>query len=141
MSRMPASDAIKSAVVNALIKDGWIITHDPLHVVYEDISVGIDLGAERLLAAERGAERIAVEVKGFTGPSRARDFRDALGQYDVYRMVLDETDPGRKLYLAVGDIGYARVFGLRAIQRLTARRPLPLVVIRLATEEVVRWIE
>ena len=137
---MPADDAIKPAVVAALTKDGWTITDDPLTLKYEDIAVGIDLGAERLLAAERGAERIAVEVKGFASNSAVRDYRDALGQYDLYRMVLEDIQPDRKLYLAVSETGYRRLFGKRAIQRLSEKRPLPLVVIRVRSEEVLQWI-
>jgi hypothetical protein len=49
---MPADDAIKDTVVAALQKDGWTITHDPLTLDYEEVSVAIDLGSERLLAAE-----------------------------------------------------------------------------------------
>ena len=77
---MPADDTIKPAVVAALQKDGWTITHDPLTLDYDEISVSIDLGGERLLAAERGAERIAIEVKSFGGKSPVRAYRDALGQ-------------------------------------------------------------
>jgi hypothetical protein len=29
---------------------------------------------------------------------------------------------------------------MRAIQRLIAKRPLPLVIVRVSTEEVVQWI-
>ncbi|MBY0513815.1 MAG: XisH family protein [Gemmataceae bacterium] len=137
---MPASDAIHAAVKNALVKDGWTITHDPFALYYEDVAVSIDLAGERLLAAERGPERVAVEVKTLASRSRVRDFRDALGQYDVYRMILEDVAPERKLYLAVSTRGYNRVFGLRAVQRLTAKRPLPLVVVEVSTEEVVRWI-
>lgn len=52
---MPADDAIKPAVVAALVKDGWTITDDPLRLKYRDIAVGVDLGAERLLAASAGS--------------------------------------------------------------------------------------
>lgn len=81
-----------------------------------------------------------MEVKGFTGESPVRAYRDALGQYEVYRMILDRVDPDRKLYLAVGDEGYGRVFGLQAIQELAAERPFPVVIIGVTAEEVVRWI-
>lgn len=137
---MPAKDSIHGAVKNALQKDGWTITHDPLTLAYEEVAVSIDLAGERLLAAERGSDRIAVEIKSFASDSRIRDFRDALGQYDVYRMILEDVSPERKLYIAVSSIGYERVFGLRAIQRLLEKRPMPLVVIEVSTAEVVRWI-
>lgn len=73
---MPALDTYHEAVKSALIKDGWTITHDPLRLAVGPRGVYIDLGAERLLAAERGTEMIAVEVKSFVGPSEIHDFRD-----------------------------------------------------------------
>lgn len=137
---MPADDAIKPAVVAALVKDGWTITHDPLAVRYDELAVGIDLGAERLLAAARGAERIAVEVKTFGSRSPVRDLRDAIGQYELYRMILEDQDPDRKLYLAVSEAVEEDVFGTRAVGRLLAKKPLPRVVVRLTPAEVARWI-
>ncbi|MBX9627743.1 MAG: XisH family protein [Gemmataceae bacterium] len=138
---MAAKDAIKDAVVAALKKDGWTITDDPLRLDYAEFEPEIDLGAERLLAAERGVERIAVEVKTFAGPSRVREFRDALGQYEVYRLMLRDLHPDRKLYLAVSERGYARIFETEAVRRLTAGRPIPLVIVSVDAEEVRRWIE
>lgn len=58
---MPRRDIIHEAVKNALVKDGWTITDNPLFLEYGTEDMYVDLGAERLLAAERGTERIAVE--------------------------------------------------------------------------------
>ena len=137
---MPASDSIHDAVKNALVKDGWTITDDPFTLDYEEFSVSIDLAGEQTLAAERGTERIAVEVKTFAGQSPVRDFRDAIGQFDLYRMILEDVEPSRKLYVATSETAYDKLFGMRAVQRLMAKRPLPLVVVRVPTEEVVKWI-
>lgn len=46
---------------NALVKDGWTITDDPLRLKYKAVNLSVDLGAERTLAAEREGEKIAVE--------------------------------------------------------------------------------
>ena len=94
-----ADDRIKPAVAAALVKDGWTITADPFLVDYEDVQAKIDLAGERMLAAERGVERIAVEIKSFASGSRLRDVRDARGQYDTYRMMLEDVDPERQLTL------------------------------------------
>lgn len=48
----------------------------------------IDLGAEKLLAAEREGEKIAVEIKSFLSPSAITDFHLALGQFLNYRTAL-----------------------------------------------------
>ena len=76
---MPARDLFHNSVRTALEKEGWTITHDPLPIPYGLIDLYIDLGAERLLAAQRGTERIAVEIKSFLGPSLVNDFHTALG--------------------------------------------------------------
>ena len=60
---MPTHDYFHEVVKTALEKEGWVITHDPLIVPFGAINLHIDLGAERLIAAEKGSERIAVEVK------------------------------------------------------------------------------
>jgi len=63
---MPAKDKHHEAVKKALIKDGWTITHDPYMIPLQDQGVTyVDIGAERLLAAIRETEKIAVEVKTF----------------------------------------------------------------------------
>ncbi len=61
----------------------------------------MDLGAERLLAAEKEGQQIAVEVKSFLGHSEMDDLEKALGQFVLYRAVLGEREPQRVLYLAV----------------------------------------
>lgn len=60
-----AKDKYHDAVKNALVKDGWTITHDPYRISFGIERVYVDLGAERMLAAERGKEKIAVEIKTF----------------------------------------------------------------------------
>jgi len=57
---MPAKDIAHDAVKQALEKENWTITHDPLYVQLEDIDLYIDLAAEKLLAAEKNGRRIAV---------------------------------------------------------------------------------
>jgi hypothetical protein len=61
----------------------------------------IDLGAERLLAAERNGEKIAVEIKSFVGSSATTEFSTALGQFLKYQLALEEEQPDRLLYLAI----------------------------------------
>jgi hypothetical protein len=98
---MPAKDIYHNSVKNALIKAGWTITHDPYILTFGQRDVFVDLGAEHLLAAEKGTEKIAVEIKGFQGASDIRDLEIALGQYVFYRSLLTRFEPERKLFLAV----------------------------------------
>ncbi|MEZ4733261.1 MAG: element excision factor XisH family protein [Caldilineaceae bacterium] len=71
---MSAKDIYHEVVKQALTDDGWNITADPLR---------IDLGGERVIAADRQGEKIAVEIKSFLRSSAITDFHEALGQYRV----------------------------------------------------------
>jgi hypothetical protein len=62
---MPAKDRYHEAVKHALEKDGWAITHDPYTLTFGIKDVYVDLGAGRVLAAEKGSDKIAVEIKTF----------------------------------------------------------------------------
>jgi hypothetical protein len=78
---MSARDLFHDTVKAALRKEGWVITHDPLTIDLADGQLQIDLGAERLIAAHKGEQRIAVEIKSFAAPSAISEFHTALGQY------------------------------------------------------------
>ncbi|WP_342662826.1 element excision factor XisH family protein [Baaleninema simplex] len=54
---MQTRDLFHDSVKNVLQKDGWIITHDPLHFDLNDYEIYIDLGADRLIAAERDRQK------------------------------------------------------------------------------------
>jgi hypothetical protein len=46
---MPARDIYHSIFKNALIKDGWTVTHDPLKLQWGKKDLYVDLGAEKLI--------------------------------------------------------------------------------------------
>lgn len=76
---MPAKDIYHNVVKTALTKDKWIITDDPLRLSIGSRSVYVDLGAEKLFAAEKEGKKIAVEVKSFLNPSPVADLESAVG--------------------------------------------------------------
>ena len=45
---MPARDIYHNTVKNALTKDGWTITHDPLKLQWGAKDLYVDLGAEHV---------------------------------------------------------------------------------------------
>ena len=99
---MSAKDKFHDAVKQALVKEGWEITHDPLRIKFgEEDKIQIDLGAQRVLGAQKAGQKIAVEIKSFLSDSAVFDFHLALGQFLNYRLVLEATEPERVLYLAV----------------------------------------
>ena len=136
---MPRKDSIHEAVKNALMKDGWTITNDPLFLEYGDEDMYVDLGAERLLAAERGTEKIAIEIKSFQGISALTDLHNALGQYQVYFAVLEKTEPERKLYLALTKSVYDELSEMETFRLVVERFQVALLVVRLIEEEIERW--
>ncbi len=138
-SFMPRKDAIHDAVKHALIKDGWVITNDPLFLEFGNEDMYVDLGAERLLAAERENEKIAVEIKSFVGPSALTELHAALGQYQVYFAVLEKVDPDRKLYIAIGKSTYEELTEMDTFALVVQRFQVSLVVVRIADEEIDAW--
>jgi hypothetical protein len=136
---MAAKDRVHQQVVNALIKDGWTITHDPLRVGWKKRNVLIDLGAERLIAATKGAERIAVEIKSFIGANDLEDLYHALGQYVLYRKALRKADPQRVLFLALDLVAFRQTFDDPEGESLRAEEEIKLLVFDKQTEEVVLW--
>jgi hypothetical protein len=137
---MPKLDIIHDAVKNALMKDGWVITDDPYVIQYRRTTLYADLGAERPIAAERDGQRLVVEVKNFVGASKMQDLKEALGQYDIYRYLLEETAPDHKLYVAVSAVAYKSFFKQDVVQLILNKHQLPLIVVDIETEEIKLWI-
>ena len=136
---MPALDRYHSAAKNALIKDGWVITHDPLHLRWGRKDMYVDLGAKRLIVATRSTEKIAVEVKSFLGDSEMQACRDAVGQFAIYRSVLRRTYPEYKLYLAIRDLVYYSFFEEPIGQIMIEDEQLKLIVFSAEEECITLW--
>ncbi len=136
---MPAKDTYYDAVRNALVKDGWTITDDPFRLVWGERDFYVDLGAERVLAAEKAGQRIAVDVKSFLSASPMHDLELALGQFLLYRSILEEQEPERALFLAVPDEP-AEILAEPVGQLLIAKRLIRAVVFDPQKEEIRRWI-
>jgi hypothetical protein len=137
---MPARDIYHHTVKQALISDGWEITHDPLRLQWGAKDMYVDLGAEELLAAERSGRKIAVEIKSFLGPSEIEDLRNALGQFILYRTILQTNEPERVLYLAVREATYYALFEEPVGQLLIQQQQLHLLVFHPEHAEILRWI-
>jgi len=136
-----AKDVIHDAVKAALENDGWTVTAEHYAIRYEELTIFPDLAAERVLAAQRGLQQIAVEVKSFLGRSTASDVKDAIGQYVIYQTYLAEIEPERKVYLAISTKTYHDTFQLKAVQRLIQRFGVLLIVVEVEQEEITAWIE
>lgn len=138
---MAARDVFHKAVKQALIADGWKITDDPLVVQIGSIDFYIDLGAEKLIAAEKEGNTIAVEVKSFLGASFVSEFHTALGQFLNYRYALEQKEPVRQLFLAVPVDIYNTFFTLAFTKGVVQQHNVKLLVYNPEKEEVHLWIK
>jgi hypothetical protein len=136
---MSARDLFHQAVRTALEKEQWLITHDPLEVELEDTTLKIDLGAERLIAAEKGEEKIAVEIKSFASNSVVSEFHTALGQFLNYQIMLEETESQRVLCLAVPEETYKSFFQTRLAKIAVERHKVKIIVYNPIMEVIVKW--
>ena len=138
---MSAKDFFHNHVKIALEKDQWQITHDPLSVKVDDLEFFIDLGAERIVAAQKNGQKIAVEIKSFLGSSLITNFYLALGQFLNYRWALTKKEPDRTLYLAIPDDVYEEFFINPFIQEVMAQHQIKLLIFSPNKEELVLWKE
>ena len=65
---------------------------------------------EKVLAAEKAEQKIAIEIKSFLNTSAITDFHSALGQFLNYRLALQMSEPDRVLYLAVPVDTYETIY-------------------------------
>ena len=136
---MPALDLYHNNVREALIKDGWDITHDPLHLRWGRKDMYVDLGAKQMIVAARDEQKIAVEIKSFINDSEMKDLRDAIGQFVIYRSVLQRTYPDFVLYMAIRDVVYTSLFEEPIGQLLIEDQNLKIVVFNVEKEVIVKW--
>jgi hypothetical protein len=137
---MPARDLYHDAIKSALIKDNWAILADPYWIKYKDIDLYADLAAERPIAIEREGQKIVVEIKSFAGRSLMIDFHLAIGQYNVYKMLLQETASEYDLYLAIDDITYDNFFKREGIEFLVRSSQIKFFVVNIDEQEIVEWL-
>jgi hypothetical protein len=138
---MPAKDFYHDHVKQALVNYGWTITREHLPAGWIETKVQIDLAAERLIVAEKGLQKIAVEIKNFLGVSELTDLYGALGQYILYRNALRNSEPDRVLYLALPEIAFNNIFLHPDGEALRTSEHIMLLVFKTNQPEVLQWIE
>jgi hypothetical protein len=100
----------------------------------------VDLGITQLIAAQKAERKIAIEIKGFTSRSAIADLEQALGQYLIYRAILEKSQDDCLLYLAIRQATYTAIFS-EPIRTLISRKyQLNLLVFSRQEEEIVQWI-
>ncbi len=135
---MSRRDTYHDVVKDALIRERWTITHDP-YTFDTDPQILTDLGAERLIAAEKAYQKIVVEVKSFLQESQVVELEKALGQYGLYRRFLAKQDPDRELYLAVPMHAFVDIFSRQVGREAVEEFHLQLFVYSLSEKEPLLW--
>lgn len=135
-----AQDIFHQTVKIALQKEGWEITHDPYLLETLATTLNIDLGAEKIIAAQREKELIAVEIKSFLGNSYVYDFHLALGQYMNYLRALRKQDSERKLILAIPQNAYKSFFSKPEVQDALQDFEINLMIFDDQEQEIVKWL-
>lgn len=134
-----ARDKYHYHVREALEKEGWIVTHDPYQIHTPGLDYPVDLGAEKVLAAERGAEKIAVEIKSFLKGSMVSEFHTAFGQFLLYNFNLQRQEPERLLYLALPARAFKHLIKFPAIADALDSFNIRLIIYKPDTKIIELW--
>jgi predicted RecB family endonuclease len=140
--RMPQKDLFHENAKTALIKDGWEITDDPLHLAFGDRDLYIDLAGEKSIGAEKDGQRIAVEIKTFRDESDINNLKEAVGQHQIYRSVLQRSDKSAlELYLAITEEVYSGIFSEPLGEIILLDCKINLIVFDELKEEITQWVQ
>lgn len=137
---MAARDKYHYEFREALEKEGWKITHDPYNLKVDGKrNYPIDLGAEKILAAEKGSEKIAVEIKSLLQDSLAHGFHEAAGQYVGYFLGLAQQEPERVLFLAVPAEEYSELEQMALVQMVVEHLNIRFIIFDPFKKVILSW--
>lgn len=137
---MPKKDKFHEIVKSALIKEQWHITNDPLYVPTKGgNNFFIDLGAERILGAEKNGQSIAVEIKSFDGSSPMYTFYEILGQFLIYKIALREQAKPWELYIALSDVGFKKLDDSPIFNKAMQEYEMKFIIVNEKSQTVVEW--
>ena len=137
---MPRKDTFHETVRTALEKEQWLITDDPLFVPTNGgFNFFIDLGAERILGAEKNGKNIAVEIKSFGGNSPMYTFYEILGQFLIYKIALREQSRPWDLYVALSDVGFKKLDESPIFNKAMEEYQMKFIIINEKLKKVIEW--
>ncbi len=137
---MAKKDKWHDHVKKALENDGWIITHDPYWIKIEGVNYPVDLGGEKVIAAEKGNKKIVVEIKSFLAESIINEFHTVLGQYLDYETGLEEQEADREIYVAVPNKAWEKMEKLPFLLRVMDKYKMNIIVFETAQPKIDKWI-
>jgi len=138
-----AKDKYHAQVREALENDGWTITNDPLTVAYNANDLETEPDVEKLIGAEKGRRRIALEIKNFVEGLEVPAFYQAFGQYLVHQMAFDyHAIKDRELFLAASLHSYNTfLIKQQMVKDAIEKKGLSLIVVNMKTKQIVKWIK
>lgn len=98
-----------------------------------------DLGAEKIITAEKGITKIAIEVKSFLNPSVVHDFLLATGQYKGYETVLKWKKIDRIMFLAMPQFIFDRLIMYEFVQEMIKDLDIKLILFDEQQNLIVSW--
>ncbi len=137
-----ARDLFHDIVKKALVKDNWTITHDPfpLHSRKEG-GLSTDIGAEKIILAEKQIAKIAVEVKSFTHISILHEFLKASGQFFTYNKIISKNDPERILYVAMPSFIHKKLIKYDWVNEVITDMNMKIILYNTENITIEAWIE
>lgn len=93
-----------------------------------------------MIGAERGREKIAVEIKSFSTTSDVDAFEDALGQFLIYKTALEYKEVNRVLYLAMPIDFYKSLFDDLFFVEILQKYQVKVIVYNYINTTIEQWI-
>jgi hypothetical protein len=109
--------------------------------IYFIILLSADLGAQKIIVAQRPKEKIAVEIKNFIGQSPVSEFHKALGQYINYRLSLQLSHSERAIYLAIPQMAWDTFFQRPFVQTSIQVYQIKLIIFQPNPPKIIQWIK
>jgi XisH protein len=139
---LPALDQCHEQIVRALQKAGWTVDDYPYVLpITNHRRLFVDIHARRYESASPQSI-IVVEVKCFSDPkSELQELYTAIGQYLIYRSLLNRKGMGDRLYLAIPTHAYPEgIFGQLAAP-LIQEFGIKMMVVDVISEVIEQWLK
>lgn len=136
---MPNIDSCHHQVVRALEKDGWRLERAQYNIIWGRRRIYVD-GLFSRGANGTQEHLFLLEIKCFSDTQQiTHDIYTSIGQYRVYRHMIDITEPELPLYLSVPSNIYDEYFD-DLLRDIFDADGIKMVIVDLDTERVVTWI-
>ncbi len=99
----------------------------------------VDLGAEKLIAAEKKGSKIAVEIKSFENPSILNDLEKMVGQIKLYDFSLKKQDPDRHLFVAIPTEIYQQLMDDEYLAEFLNTQNFSYILYNSQDREIEKW--